>query len=259
MIDAYYKAGIKLIPLKDGSKEPLGSWDKPLSYEDYPKDNINCGVIAQDNGLVILDIDTHNQKDPNEGFKSLVRMEEFSSQSLPETMVVETPSGGQHFYFKLPDAFKNDYFDKQVRAFPSVDFQTGKAYVVGAGSVINGEEYTIIKGSLDSIVEAPDWLMNIYKKVIHHAKPKTGLTKTGALLTKIIEGTDEGGRNIWLTSIAGTLFRQGMRDDVVKYYVYLANSQGCKPPLPRHEVDTIYQSIKRSEARKKANYTKGSN
>lgn len=259
MIDEYYKAGIKLIPLKDNAKQPLGEWDTPLEYKDYPKDKQNCGIIAKDNGLVILDVDTHDENDPNLGFKSLVRMEEFSNNELPDTLVVETPSGGQHFYFRLPDDFKNEYFDKQVRKFPSIDFQTGKTYVVGAGSKINGEEYTIIKGSLDSIVEAPIWLLNIYKKVIRHAKPVTELTRTGEILTKILEGTTEGGRNVWLTSIVGTLFRQGMREDIVKYYTYLANAQGCKPPLPREEVETIYNSIKRSEKRKKENYAKGEN
>lgn len=256
MIEEYYQNGIELIPLKPNSKQPLGKWDKPLSYDDYPKNNVNCGIIAKDNGLVILDIDTHAD-DPNEGFKSIRNLEKHFNMTLPDTFVVETPSGGQHWYYTLPENMENEIFHKQLKAFPSVDFQTGKAYVVGAGSLIDGEEYHVIKGSLSNIATAPQWLLNTYRKQIHQAKPRTSLTHTGAILSEILEGTTEGARNVWLTSITGKLFRQGMRTDIVKFYVYLANSQGCHPPLERGEVDTIFNSIKRSEKRKLENYIKG--
>lgn len=76
---------------KDASKEPatVRAW-----WAKWP--NANIGIATGSvSGLVVLDVDT---KGAVNGFDALKAF-----PALPETMQVDTPSGGRHYYFSLPD------------------------------------------------------------------------------------------------------------------------------------------------------------
>ena len=54
-----------------------------------------------------------------------------------------------------------------------------------------------------------------------------------------------GSRNLSLTSLAGQMHNQGYsKADIYKELLY-ANTQACKPPLPRSEIETIVNSVTR--------------
>ena len=54
-----------------------------------------------------------------------------------------------------------------------------------------------------------------------------------------------GSRNLSLTSLAGQMHNQGYsKAEIYKELLY-ANSQACKPPLPRSEIETIVNSVTR--------------
>ena len=54
-----------------------------------------------------------------------------------------------------------------------------------------------------------------------------------------------GSRNLSLTSLAGQMHNQGYsKAEIYKELLY-ANTQACKPPLPRSEIETIVNSVTR--------------
>lgn len=251
IIKQYYENGFTLIPLRNNTKIPVekGWTEKPaLSYDELMRHkNVNYGISARQNGLVIIDIDTHDENDPNLGFKSVNALQEFSGQKLPDTFIVETPSGGQHWYYKLPDEYKERSFDKSLKRYPQVDFIVNDKQLVVPPSTIDGNEYYIVKGSLDNIPEAPDWLLRMYVTISKKSEVPTEPNAKGKLLMKLVEVTAEGGRNEHLARVCGSLFRTGIPADKVLFFLKLTNQIACRPPLDESEVKTIFKSIKRSE------------
>lgn len=255
MIKEFYNAGLNLIPLKKNSKIPIQenwTYTPALSYEEITKyKDVNYGLPVKKNGLVVIDVDTHDKEDPNKGFKSLNALQEFSGQSLPNTFTVQTPSGGQHFYFLLPDEYKERAFDKSLKRYPQIDLIVQNKMLVVPPSKIDGEDYIVVNGSLDNIAECPDWLLRMYVKVAKKGSVPTEPTTVGKFLLNLVEVTTEGGRNERLTSVCGSLFRTGIPFDKVLFFTKLSNQIAFRPPLPDDEVMTIYNSIKRSELRKR--------
>ena len=255
MIKEYYDAGINMIPLVENTKQPLQEdWTRtpPLSYDELSKyTSCNYGIPVKKNGLVVIDVDTHDSTDPNKGFKSLNKLQEFSGQELPETFVVQTPSGGQHFYFKLPDEYKERTFDKSLKKYPQIDLIVQNKMLVAPPSKIDNEEYFVVNGSPAEIAECPEWLLRMYVKVARKGSIPTEPNHIAKFLMNLVEVTEEGGRNERLTSVCGSLFRTGLPFDKVLFFTKLSNQIAFRPPLENDEVMTIYNSIKRSEMRKR--------
>jgi len=89
---------------------------------------INYGVVAT--GMVILDVDV---KDGKDGLWDLLELGD-----LPATFAVQTPTGGVHYYFSGTEV-------RQKPLTKAIDIRSGKiGYVVGPGSIINDEPYTIV-------------------------------------------------------------------------------------------------------------------
>ncbi|MDN6750618.1 MAG: primase alpha helix C-terminal domain-containing protein, partial [Staphylococcus equorum] len=79
----------------------------------------------------------------------------------------------------------------------------------------------------------------------------TGEKYLGKFLNKVIEGTAEGNRDVWLTSVIGTMLNQGV--DAQNAYVMadVINQNFINPPLNDDQVNKIYLSILDKEARKR--------
>jgi hypothetical protein len=97
------------------------------------------GVLLRD--LLVIDID------PRNGGKRLPELEAAAG------MVVETGSGGWHYYFASPGKPVN----KKHEAYPGVDFLSGERFfVVGPGSMHkSGKAYRLLSGSPDNLPQAP--------------------------------------------------------------------------------------------------------
>ncbi len=61
----------------------------------------------------------------------------------------------------------------------------------------------------------------------------------------------EGTRNNALTSLAGTMRRQGMERDEIAAVLAVVNARRCHPPLPEREVAAIARSVARYAPGKK--------
>ncbi len=95
-----------------------------------------------DDGWCIVDIDTHDGQ--ANGFDSLNDLRRDTGVDLiaEAGFIVQSPSGGKHLWFRLPEGVK---LPSSHKNYPALDFlQVGKL-VIGAGSVhVNGGEYEVI-------------------------------------------------------------------------------------------------------------------
>ena len=111
------------------------------------------GWLLDDTHLVI-DIDVHHEEE--NGYESLAKLESDLSISLDEICkaVVESPSGGKHYYFTKPANMK---FGKVFKEhYPGIDFIHGKGkQVVAAGSAHDSFGGTYAISENPSLTEVP--------------------------------------------------------------------------------------------------------
>lgn len=127
------------IPLRVGSKVPIGNWKGKVHlnlYEckDVLKTGGNIAIAGIPNGLMFLDIDTDNNGN--------VKMPLFLMDSIPNTFRVKTRSGGFHFYFLNDGEWDNQKFIYQGNEIG--ELRTNWQYVVSAGSWVAPETYRIV-------------------------------------------------------------------------------------------------------------------
>ena len=126
-------AGLRVHPLRANTKiaiikdwptlattdiETIKKW-----WTTYP--NANIGIATGNGGPVVVDVDGE------EGAANEEKLE------LPWTHCVRTPHG-HHLYFKTDQPVRNS----AKKLAPGIDVRGDGGYVVGAGSVIDGVEYT---------------------------------------------------------------------------------------------------------------------
>ncbi|AZC14568.1 bifunctional DNA primase/polymerase [Microbacterium sp. ABRD28] len=126
--------------LTDASADPdrIRAW-----WEKHPE--ALPGIVAGPSGLAIADLDVKGDKD---GVATLERL----GHPLPATWTQDTPSGGVHAFFAVPDGVEPpngsaDLFEKGS----GIDRRTGNSYAV---------LYTAPPTSLDALASAPDWLVS---------------------------------------------------------------------------------------------------
>ena len=89
--------------------------------------NCNWGCAPARSGHVVLDIDRKNGKD---GLAELERLAAELGFEIPETLIVASPNGGFHLYFK------GDAQTSAGRIAPGVDVRGRGGYVLVPGSVL---------------------------------------------------------------------------------------------------------------------------
>lgn len=127
---------MKEIRLKKNGKTPLVAG--AFNGEDYKliqswyQEGGNVGTLTGSaSGIAVIDIDNHNGVD---GLGNLKNFLDTYDIELPKTMVVKTPSGGYHYYFKLDEKYNDTQFIQNHKLLEGVDFQTHGRYVVAPGS-----------------------------------------------------------------------------------------------------------------------------
>ena len=210
--------------------------DDPVSIRAWWKSfkSANLGVVAGfGSGLVVIDIDPrHGGNDSLDGLQT-------KHGKLPDTATVITGSGGQHIYFKHPGG----RVPNSAGAIGAgIDVRGDGGFVVGPGSVhACGGVYEWEASSEPQDVgfsALPLWLE---KLVYEPPKTKTSPIESDGFVI-------EGGRNVWLTSLAGAVRRKGCGYKPILAAIWYANLESCNPPLDRDEVERIAKSIMRYPA-----------
>lgn len=251
----YVKQGFLVLPLQDNSKVPMttekfssgfktATSDKTSiqqHWAKYPSSNIGLRIA---NDLIIIDIDVHDEN----GFDSL-RVLEREFGKLPDTFTVDTPTGGKHYYFKLPEGVK---IDRQINAFKGIDLLTN-GYVVASPSLINGKEYVVSSGSIDEIAYLPKWLLksfethkkrfsNDYHQQRNIQAYKPGKKYTGALLDELVAGATVGKRNDWIMRMTSKMLSVGAELDTIYRLLVVVNDNFLSEPLPLSEINATFKS-----------------
>lgn len=136
-----------VFPLKSNSKFPqIEEWQDHATHDvekikewwtKWPDANIGIYTGKYNGGkeaLLAVDVDV---KDGKRGDLTLIQ-KEMEGMEFPPTFTQTTPTGGKHLIYKVKEAVKQgvDVFG------PGLDVRSRGGYLVGAGSIINGEKYS---------------------------------------------------------------------------------------------------------------------
>jgi hypothetical protein len=176
------RAGVRVFPCdarpkpsdpNSPTKRPLIEWTKDATtdedrlaawWERWP--NALVGMPAGPAGLVIIDADRHGGPDGVAAFEELA-----ARHGLPPGPIVETLSGGRHYYFRQP---AGEPLGNGKGSLPAgVDVRGAGGFVASAGSEWRGRSYSGLQDVLEAFEEGnfpvlPDWLADMLR-----AKPET--------------------------------------------------------------------------------------
>jgi hypothetical protein len=190
--------------------------------------NLNVGIaLGPVSGLVAIDIDS----DAGERM-----LEAMADGDLPVTLEYKT-GNGRRLIYSLPEG-------AEFRIRQRKDGQKEAIRFMGAGSQIvmppskhkSGPVYAWVPGRAPEDIEpavAPAWLLNVAAQ----AKRETEAPPTDS------EYIPEGGRNNYLTRLAGAMRRQGADYETINDALSSLNSRRCDPPLPDYEVQAVAKSV----------------
>lgn len=255
------KCGMKVYPLTAGSKVPVQESHGEHDASDDPNTirewfaygpNYNLAINLQASGLAVVDLDNHdNDANGIRTYSKYIRNHGDSYVDTLRTYTEMTPRNGLHIFYKL----NQDLGNKDIQLMPGVELLTGKTVI--APSFINEfnkgyrAEYQGFRSlSYDKVQELPEWIIDLATKAQQHTtKPavqgnyQPGQKRwTGRLLDGLVHGAPKGDRNNYLTQLTGKMFHVGADSDSIYNLLVFANSN-CEPPLPDHEVNSIFGSI----------------
>ncbi|GAY72442.1 bifunctional DNA primase/polymerase [Lentilactobacillus kosonis] len=242
--------GFKVFPLQANSKRPvtdhgyLDATDNVVQIGEWFDNDrhYNIGLQLADTNMVVIDIDQHGHGNGIEVLKNWQRR----GMKLIPAYAEQTPHKGLHYFFKTNQKLS----DKVI--VPSVELKTKQIMI--APSELDGKAYQPIKGDdLDQLTLLPEWLLNLItsqKGVRTTLQNHLYKSWAGKLLDQLVTGTQQGQRNIYLTSLLGKLLRTGCDGDTAYSLLFFANEH-LTPPLPDQEVNIIFKSLMRRETQKR--------
>lgn len=242
--------GLQVFPLQANSKRPI----TPHGYLDANNDlaqigewfdheqPYNLGLRLDTASLVVIDIDHHTQVDG----RHVLNEWQAKGMALIPQYAEQTPHDGLHYFFKSQQPLS----DKVI--VPGIELKTKQ--IIIAPSQLDGKAYQPIKGTdLSQLSSLPEWLVNLLtSQQTAHTTLQHRLYKnwTGKLLDQLVTGTDQGQRNIYLTSLLGKLLHTGCDGDTAYSLLFFANDH-LNPPLPDQEVNTIFKSLMKRTTQKR--------
>ena len=150
------------------------------------------GVAGGPSNLVIVDVDNHGADHPEagaylpgvehsevvpgsmrDGYDTLALLAEARCAQLPglsgDTMAVQTPSGGLHVWYRVPDGMA--WKPSAGRLGWQLDLRAGWAYGIAPGTATRKGAYTAL-GDCRAVADLPAWLAADLKRTGHYvAKP----------------------------------------------------------------------------------------
>ncbi|MCX5810158.1 MAG: bifunctional DNA primase/polymerase [Proteobacteria bacterium] len=254
----YLKKGFSVIPVQK-DKKPFIKWEpyqkqKPTIeeittwFKKWPDAMIGLvtGTISE---LCVIDCDTPEGQG---------KVDELISDNLVFP-VAETPRGGKHYYFKMP----NEPLGNNAGAIPGVDFRGEGGYIVAPPSINGtGKGYRWVDGlSIDEIEppELPAPYINLLNKaLVFNRGIRGGENLTDENLTKpykALQFLTQGTRDNDLFHVANCMIKGGIEPDkAYKVLEILANN--CEPPFPVSEIKNKIESVLKRVDKRERNLKK---
>jgi hypothetical protein len=195
---------------------------------------IRCGADA---GIIVIDIDTDKG-----GWESADALTAKHGE-FPDTLAVETGSGGAHLYFAHPGGIVRPSVGTLAAG---IDVRGDGSYVVAPPSLHgSGKRYEWIH-PLEVIEPAriPIWLVRL---IAETQAPAKRTTTAGAAIPGDGGSILEGERDKRLASLSGAMRRQGATAAEILTALEAINGR-CVPPLPQAQLEKIANSIARYPA-----------
>lgn len=232
----YAERGWRVFPLRINSKLPPRGlfWrDQATTEEDRLRlwfgaaSDYNIAVTTGTaSRLVVIDVDSQNNGLENWGRWCV------EHDFTPTTYAVRTPSGGMHYYYRTTEPYKTF-----TGLLPGVDVRGEGGYVAAPPSAIDSCAYTVMDPDED-IEPLPTLLADFLPLVAETPSEPPKPQPVGQYV-------HEGGRNSYLTKVAGRLRRIGLNEESIESALHGENLIRCDPPLPQSEVRIIARSIGR--------------
>ena len=174
---AYAKLGIKVLPVEYNTKQPIIqkfelATDDPEKVDSLFELGANVAVRTGE-VFIVVDID---KKDGNvlDRYQQLAK----TVGAFPDTWACNTPNGGLHFYFRLPDEayVKNS----QNKLGTGIDVRGHKGIVLVPGSSIDGRSYSWLKGRAPGEIELapiPEKLLQAIQSTGPRSRREPGVLK----------------------------------------------------------------------------------
>ena len=242
----YAQNGLAVIPLRANSKIPATSHgvkdattDINQIIEWFGDTNYNIGIAcgAASGGLVVIDCD-RGHADGIDGVSNFQQLAH-SNFDLKNTMMVNTPAGGMHIYYKVQDSTKIK--NSAGGLCDGVDVRSDNGYVVAAPSAIEGKSYTITQDhGLSELSHVSDTLYTYLSDMSNARKSDT----TNVQNTDLSD-LSQGSRNDTLFRTACSLRSKGLPEQSILTVLRSVNQTDCKPPLGDTEVLAIFGSAMR--------------
>lgn len=213
------------------NSEQIAEW-----WEMWPTANIGIrtGAIS---GLVIVDADG------DQGWQDLRNLE--ADHGIPDTIAVNTGSGGLHLYLKHPGGT----IQNSTKAIaPGLDVRGDGGYAVAppslhhSGTRYSWDELATRPDAETTVTDPgrmPEWMVRLIVEA-------GGRKATGTAKAVPADGAPiaEGSRNDILTSLGGTMRRRNMIEREILAALLVVNER-CVPPLDPEEVAKIAASVMR--------------
>lgn len=213
------------------SAEELYKWE----LTGYTEKETNWGLLTgPDNDLAVIDID---YKSGGAESEKLI--------NLPPTFTVKTPNGKHLYYYYPTEGIRNS----ASKIAPGIDVRGDGGYVVAPYSTIDGKQYTPDKDF--NPAPFPQTILDLLKPQQPADKEQRANSGSSLRSNHSSNGEDivvEGGRNDYLTRLAGVLRRANVSTETIRQALATENEERLVPPLEDQEVETIVQSIGRYEA-----------
>lgn len=189
--------GLAVIPLEPGSKlaaRPWKHWQAkrpaPALLRRWWRENpaYNCAVVTgRVSGLLVLDVD------PRHG-----GLESIRGEHLPPTPTAKTPSGGLHYYYRLPPGKS---WRSRAGLRPGLDVRCEGGYAVAAGSRREDGKawsWAIPFERKEDLADPPAWVCDLLEAAPRSAQERPGAgagEQVEVLPGELPAGVQEGVRN----------------------------------------------------------------
>lgn len=245
--------GFYVFRLGANSKRPIAEgWQDEATNDPIEARLLFVGKNAQCNiGIrclhhIVVDLDV---KDGHDGPGDWVKLlDEYADTISASTMKASTPSGGAHYFFRLPPDTP-EVRNTRGSLADGIDTRGAGGYVVAHGSSIDGRYYAI-EG--DRILTAPQWLiaLNGAGRVKRHGADEIeGAVDDPRMIEAAIEMLQghqtviAGGRNQAVFVVAKRLRDRGLARDTARSLIFehFADTK-LAPPLDYEEVEATIKS-----------------
>lgn len=240
---ALVREGWHLFPIKAGAKKPplIPDWEHGASKdpeqvkawaEAHP--GCNWGVATGPSGLLVVDLDVKKGKNGRAALADL----EFEEAGLPATLRVQTPTGGEHIYFRGRAASTVE------RMGQGIDTRSAGGYVLAPGSNLDGVPYSVVRAA--PVAEAPAWVVRrVGQPIERPAEPAAVIETEGrfaqaAVWLRTAEPAVEGaGGNAHTFKVAARLRDYGIAEHTALQLMLAGWNDRCAPPWSEEELARV--------------------